>query len=146
MAKTVRKLIELRIKEGLPGVFREVGGAADLEAGLAGSRVDKACYVFRAREKVGPNTTASGPVVQACTPMFGVVIRIRSVKDPKGGDVSDVIEALGDQVDAALLGYRPTDRGGLERGEGSLVKWENGYMSWQQLYVLPGEQKRGVNP
>jgi hypothetical protein len=125
--------------------FRQVAGAADIEAVMAGRVTPPGAYVIRLGRKSGRNRAATG-VSQAVAVSFAVMLVIADRRGDRGTDSSDEMEALCDQVQAALLNWAPPGaRRGLEYAGGRLTSRKDARLYWQEVYTLPGQQLRQIS-
>ncbi|MDO9142102.1 MAG: hypothetical protein Q7U38_17415 [Methylobacter sp.] len=129
---TLRKLIEQRIAAETT-CFKEIAGAASMEAVMLGAIETPGCYVFRERNSANPGSTM--PTRQQKTDVIAVVIASRNVRGGKGVDSSDDNEALCQAVEVALLGWEPNGvYSPLEYAGGALVSFKNGLFIWRDAY------------
>lgn len=132
---TIRQSIEQQILQQDTGNrFREVAGAANLRSVLEGRVSTPACYVFRLRNSAGRNELDNA-VNQRVVESYAVVIVTDNKRDTRGGDSSDENELLCQQVDQALLNWKPDPEAEpMEYGGGSLVAMKDGCFFWQEIY------------
>lgn len=138
---TTRQLIEDRIKattqplvdRGL-AKFREVAGAANLEAISDGRLTAPGCYIYRTNAQAVPSAY-DDQVSQLVTDRFGVVVVVRNVRDSRQGDSSDDAEQYCEALREILLGWQPDPYSApIEYAGGTLVSLLNGFLIWQESY------------
>jgi len=130
---TIRSEMVLRIRESVRE-FREVSGAASLEAVMEGRVLHPGAYVFPESSKVGENRLV-GAIAQRESLVYAIVIVTRNVRDAKGADSDDESEYLRDEIRAALLGWQPEGAGlPLEHAGGELIIMKDGILYYLERY------------
>lgn len=129
---TLRQQVETWIADAVPE-FKEVGGAANLEALLAGRVSTPGCYVMTSKKQAQANQRLGG-VVQQRIVTLGILIIVKNVRSASGLDASDEAEQFSDLVKNALLGKRFDGYQPLVAESGSLFKFFNGMLIWGDTY------------
>jgi len=138
---TLRQQIEARIAASASAFTaagllppREVAGAAGIANILNGRISAPGCYIYRARLRPGPNVYDDA-VMQRVEMQFGIVSVVRNVADARQGDASDLAEAYSDVIQGMLLNWSPDEyTGQFEYAGGQVVRLQNDYLYWQDLY------------
>lgn len=119
--------------------FNQVQGIGDLDAVLK-KKIPinaPAAFVFRVRHTGGANKLGSNAVRQQLTIRYGIVVVTRHANDAAGEKTSNENDDLLDELEAALLGFTPTDNlhtyTPMTIVEGSLISLV-GYHYWQEIY------------
>lgn len=137
---TIRQIIEDRIRDQCD--FNEVAGTTSLEVLFKNRVSDNGCYVYRMRTR-SRTTGDSDRITQQRSEIFAVVIVTRNVSADRG-DASDINEAKCAEVEAALLGWPPTEfHWDMEHVSGDLVAMKNGFTYWQDVYSTGSEHRGG---
>lgn len=130
---TLRQIIEERIRVQVPD-YRVVEGVASLQAVRNNRLTVPGAFVFRTRRRAGANVFEN-QVHQRVVEGFAVVIVVKNVRDPRGGDADDLVEALSEATQGALLGWEPSpDHEPVEYEAGAMVTIADGHYYWQDTY------------
>jgi hypothetical protein len=100
-----------RIRERLleVGAFALVEGIAGLSLADDAALASPAAFVFEAESVAGPNTRATGGLLQRVEADIAVVVVVRNDGDITGAAASDEITPLEAVVRSTLLGWLPED-------------------------------------
>lgn len=117
------------------GLLKLVGGSIEFEAAAASApAVMPAAFLIPLGDDPRPSQGANF-IRQQVRVSFGVVLAVKNVADAKGEAAQvDLDATLRPAVQAALLGWSPTDAEPLERGAGRLLGFKNGVLYWQDVY------------
>jgi len=130
---TLRQILEARISNE-SNVFREVAGAASLDAILKGRMASPGCYLFNERDNAGANQVLT-IVSQRVVKQIAVVTVVGNVRSSSGADSSDESEAVRDVISGLLLGHIPSpEHEAIEFVGGGLVTFINGLYVWKDTY------------
>lgn len=130
---SLRALVKQAIADNV-SQFKEVSGAASLEAVMARRVNAPGCYVFRYSNQVGPNKSVN-LVSQAVYETVGCLIVTHNVADNLYENADDESEQYCGLVRDVLFGqvlaegYAP-----MEYGGGRLVGFKDGFLYWLELY------------
>ena len=114
--------------------LRLVGGSIEFEAAAASApAVMPAAFVIPLGEDPRPSQGANF-IRQQIRTSLGVVLAVKNVADTKGEAAQADLTTLRIAVQAALLGWSPTDAEPLERGAGRLLGFKNSVLNWQDVY------------
>lgn len=129
---TVRQELEERVQQKCN--FKEVAGAASLEAILNGRVTAPGCYIYKANISAKGKDLRGG-TSQIIDEQYAFVVVTRNVRDARQGDGSDINELECQKLEAAVLGWSPPGTGDpmAYRG-GRLVSLQHGYFYWQEIY------------
>lgn len=115
--------------------FMEVAGATNLGQLSQTKKVEAGCYVVLINEHA-----PDAEYAQLVTEHYGIVIICRNIAPDHGDDGMDEIERLRRKVYQAISNYAPSnaeiEASNLKRVGGKLVDFENGYITWQDVYSL----------
>lgn len=129
----IRPLIEARIADQIAG-FNEVAGAANLQAVLEGRLNAPGCYIYQENASAEPSSVY-GKVQQRKTVQISLVIVVKNHVDARGIDSSDRSFEFQQDIEAALLGWKPhADSSPMEYASGGLVQLSNGFLAWKETY------------
>ena len=125
-----------RLKATLAG-FKDIGGAADLGAAMAGAVVVPAAYVVPLADSAQPSQL-TGVHEQLVTQSFGVILVVSNRRDAKGAAALGELAPLRLQVRAALTGWAPTTEGlPVEMAGGRLLNLDgDGRLWWSDEFIL----------
>ena len=125
--------VEARLEVNAP-TLKSVQGAAEFAAVKANPPKNRqpAAYVVPNSDSAGPNRVAVNAVRQRNQINFAVVLAIGNLRDRRGGTATRSLEALRDEVIAALLGWPPTaDHEQVEYDGGLVIDFRDGVVWWQ---------------
>lgn len=130
--------IEARLLDPSLGepVFRLVGGAADL-AELQKKRpaAVPAAYPFPAEELAEENERATGPILQATSYQFKLVIVTRNLSDKRGSKAAGDVWALKEEAKRRLVGWTPEGmEEPFENGGGRVTGFVDGDVYWEHEF------------
>ncbi len=112
----------------------DVAGAAGLAQARAEHRRD-AIYVIPLAASALPSRVV-GRQRQIVTRRVGAVIAVSNARDPRGGAAVSELEAAGDMIARAWLGWAPPagDRSGASYAGGRLLTFADRTVWWQEEY------------
>lgn len=118
------------------GVFRQVGGAADATAVMAGNAPmgeGPAAFVVPVSDHPSQPITDSG--MQTATVTFGVLVMVRKAGDPTGASGLDPLKTVQDGLHAALLGWDGIDGySAIWWAGGRILDLQPGAIWWLEEY------------
>jgi hypothetical protein len=127
--------------------FVQVQGIGDMTAALE-KKIPintPAAFVYRIRHTGGANGYGANAVRQRLTIRYGVLIVTRHANDAAGEKTANANDALLEELEAALLGFVPTDGAHVYTpmtiAEGSLVSLA-GYHFWQEIYSMQRQARK----
>lgn len=135
---SLTQLVAARLKLKVSGLGM-VGDAADLASIRRETLQFPAAFVVLLADKGGQNGLNSGnSVSQRREQRLGVVLAVRNIRSGQGADALHEIDALRQQVDAALIGWQPGTGDTYDPvlfSAGKLLDMSNGEMWWQDEYL-----------
>ncbi|MBL0142659.1 MAG: hypothetical protein IPP91_11300 [Betaproteobacteria bacterium] len=120
-----------RLKEsGTP--FRQVGGAAELDAALTGGlKAAPAAFLLPLAETASENQRVNA-VLHQVGAAVGVVIVVRNLADARGDQAVGDLETARAWARTKLLGWQPSGaHDPVEYAGGRVLALANGYLWWQ---------------
>jgi hypothetical protein len=128
-----------RLEAELPKEWREISGAADLEAAeKAKAPTTPAGYVLLAKDSARQPTSATGRFIQPVSGGWGIVIAVRDYRAAQRGAArADELTQRIREVRTAVLGWAHPDGNGTTTRltGGQLLKFKDGVLWWQDAYA-----------
>lgn len=126
-----------RLKSQVGGI-KSVWAAVEFDRVLKSSSALPAIFVIPTGRSMDANQYATEQVLQRDTREVMVTIAVRNLADRRGGSAVEAIEAFIAKVDAALLGWQPTDAAGpVTATSGGLQDISGGVYFWRLNYSVP---------
>lgn len=126
-------LVVSHLKSSLTGV-RQVGGAADMEAAVAGKVNAPACFVMPHSERVTDEDMEGDGLLRV---VFTVVLVVSNKRDATGGAAQIDLDGLRSAVRAALSSLSlPETQVPPRFVSGSLVQFSDGQLWWADEFTV----------
>ncbi len=133
---TLRKQVEVRIKDQCALAFKEIAGAAGLES-IADNRITPpSCLIYKAAYSTDARADQQYPETA-----IAIVICVANKADPRGGDSCDVSSELQDLVTDALCPtdpaklWKPAGYDPMRLKSGGIVSFENAIHVYQMVFT-----------
>lgn len=124
-----------RLRAQVP-CLKAVGGAADLDAALAGAVAVPAAFVVPVSDEAGPHALV-GRYAETTQQVFGVMLAVANLRDARGAAALASLAPMRDAVRCALAGWVPDEATGepVSKGRGQLLRFDgDGRLWWMDQF------------
>lgn len=131
----IEAVIRERIKGHVTGIKSVLDGTALAALNQSTTLIYPSAFVFTAGESGVDDNGLVGSTGQRRVQWIAIVIAVRNVRNPSGGEIRADMEALRNQIDAALFGWQPTEaHEPMFFRRGAMMELKDATLWWQDEY------------